>query len=324
MIALREAVRRVLGGSPSAAPASDTRISWETVESVTGLNDCVVLGQTLPVTGLATFPVGARVPVAWRNGTPLAVIGHRTRRAQFHPSRRVGTKGIVEELLVGNFDNTSAGIWYRTHDRLEPITDSTGRPLTAFPQGSMPQVVQWGLDGKSFGVQCSGGVYAVSALSRDDPNTAEVSAPRPAAPTPGAEAPGEEPAAAGEPERGPQTGRAVLFVDDEEALRAIVHELLVRAGHDVVTAEDTDEALAQLAARRFDAVIADLMMPGAGGEAVLAAARELDPPPPVIVVTGKAEDGLFTRLQAAGAAACFSKPFALQDLLDTLERLMEA
>jgi len=143
-----------------------------------------------------------------------------------------------------------------------------------------------------------------------------------AAHTPGAEAPGEEPAAAGEPERGPQTGRAVLFVDDEEALRAIVHELLVSEGHDVVTAEDTDEALAQLAARRFDAVIADLMMPGAGGEAVLAAARELDPPPPVIVVTGKAEDGLFTRLQAAGAAACFSKPFALQDLLDTLNRLL--
>ncbi len=181
MIALREAVRRVLGGSPSAAPASDTRISWETVESVTGLNDCVVLGQTLPVTGLATFPVGARVPVAWRNGTPLAVIGHRTRRAQFHPSRRVGTKGIVEELLVGNFDNTSAGIWYRTHDRLEPITDSAGHPLTAFPQGSTPQAVQWGLDGKSFGVQCSGGVYAVYALSRDDPNTADVSAPGSAA-----------------------------------------------------------------------------------------------------------------------------------------------
>ncbi len=177
MNALREAVRLVLGGSPSAAPASDTRISWETVESVTGLNECVVLGQTLPVTGLATFPVGARVPVAWRNGTPVAVIGHRTRRAQFHPSRRRTAQGIVEELLVGNFDNTAPGIWYRTHDRLEAITDGAGRPLTAFPQASTPQAVQWGLDGKSFGVQCSSGVYAVYALGRDDPNAYDASAP---------------------------------------------------------------------------------------------------------------------------------------------------
>ena len=34
-------------------------------------------------------------------------------------------QGVVEELLVGNFDSTSPGIWYRTHDRLEPITDRT-------------------------------------------------------------------------------------------------------------------------------------------------------------------------------------------------------
>ncbi len=179
MTSLRDAVNRVLaGGIPAAPPAaSEHRISWETVESVTERNECVVLGHTLPVTGLAAFPVGARVPVAWRNGAPVAVIGHRTRRAQFHPSRRRTAQGIVEELLVGNFDSTSPGIWYRTHDRLEPITTTDGTPLRTFPNGATPVDVKWGLDGKSFAVQCSTGLYAVYVLERDDPNVVDPASP---------------------------------------------------------------------------------------------------------------------------------------------------
>jgi len=63
------------------------------------------------------------------------------------------------------------------------------------------------------------------------------------------------------------------------------------------------------------------MMPGAGGEAVLEAALELEPPPPVVIITGKAEDGLFERLRREGATACFSKPFSLEELLSLLRTL---
>lgn len=177
MIALREAVRRVLAGSTPAAPASDNRISWEIVQSVTGMNECVVLGHTLPVTGLAAFPVGARVPVAWKNGTPVAVIGHRTRRAQFHPSRRTDTKGIVEELVVGNFDGTLPTVWYRNQDRLEQVVDADGTPVSSLLRGVTPQQIKWGLDGKSFAVACSSGWWATFALDRDDANVLDPIAP---------------------------------------------------------------------------------------------------------------------------------------------------
>ncbi len=119
----------------------------------------------------------------------------------------------------------------------------------------------------------------------------------------------------------PGTGKTVLFADDEEAIRTIVRELLVGEGYQVLTAADTDQALHELATHTFDLVIADLMMPGAGGEAVLEAALELEPPPPVVIVTGKAEDGLFERLRRDGATACFSKPFSLEELLSLLQTL---
>ena len=177
MTRLVEAIRQAAGRGSDSPASSETRITWETVDAVTPLGLCTVHGRTVPVTGLATFPVGARVPVAWKNGQPVAVIGHRSRRAQFHPSRRVDTRGIVEELLVGNLDNTSIGIWYRTATKLEAITDQDGKGLTAFPLGATPQVVKWGLDGRSFGVQCSGGVYAVYSLSREDANVIDTAAP---------------------------------------------------------------------------------------------------------------------------------------------------
>ena len=37
-------------------------------------------------------------------------------------------------------------------------------------QGTTPVEVKWGLDGKSFAVQCTNGLYAIFSFNRDDPN----------------------------------------------------------------------------------------------------------------------------------------------------------
>jgi hypothetical protein len=174
MITARQAVAAVLGGAPADRQDAATgwqRITWETVEAVDGRGGHSVLGRTLPVTGLATFPIGTRVPVAWKAGQPMAIIGHHWRRAQFHPSLRRTAQGIVEELLVADLDETQAEVWYRTATKLEKVET---RPSV---QGHAPIAVKWGLDGCSFALQCTGEYYAVFSFERDDPNTLDENFP---------------------------------------------------------------------------------------------------------------------------------------------------
>ncbi len=176
MANLANSIRSVFRGLTGAG-AVGTGVSWDTVQSVDGTGRCTVDGHAVPVTGLATAVVGERVPVARKDGRPVSVIAHRCRRAQFHPSRRVDVNGIVEELLVGNFDQLGATVWYRNHTTLAKVTDRTGQSIATLCSGHVPLVVKWGLDGNSFAVQCADGWYATFTLDRAAPDTIDPASP---------------------------------------------------------------------------------------------------------------------------------------------------
>ena len=57
----------------------------------------------------------------------------------------------------------------------------------------------------------------------------------------------------------------ILVVDDEPGLRKVVRDGLERAGHEVETAVDGDEAMGFLEEKEFDLVVTDLTMPKKGG-----------------------------------------------------------
>ncbi|HML01028.1 MAG TPA: response regulator [Acidimicrobiales bacterium] len=74
----------------------------------------------------------------------------------------------------------------------------------------------------------------------------------------------------------------VLVVDDHEAIRASVADLLQTAGYSVAEASDGASALQVLASRKVGAMVLDLRMPGIDGLKVL---DMLDDPPPVIITS---------------------------------------
>ncbi len=113
----------------------------------------------------------------------------------------------------------------------------------------------------------------------------------------------------------------VLFADDEPELCEIIDEALTANGYAVTAVATTDDALAALVEESFDLVITDLLMPGAGGKAVVAAANSLDPRPAVLVVTGRVGGGLAQELIACGADECLQKPFTVPELLATIKQL---
>ena len=74
----------------------------------------------------------------------------------------------------------------------------------------------------------------------------------------------------------------VLVVDDHEAIRTSVAELLRTAGYSVIEAENGEAALHALTDYEVGAVVLDLRMPGVDGLKVL---ETLHDPPPVIITS---------------------------------------
>ena len=107
---------------------------------------------------------------------------------------------------------------------------------------------------------------------------------------------------------------SILVVDDDEDIRALVGELLERAGHGVIKAPDGESALKLFYSRQPDLVVLDVSMPGLDGWEVLNRIRELSDVP-VLMLTARAEELEKVRGLRAGADDYVTKPFGRQELL---------
>jgi DNA-binding response OmpR family regulator len=112
----------------------------------------------------------------------------------------------------------------------------------------------------------------------------------------------------------------VLVVDDEPGIRAVLAELLIDEGYRVVVAQDGVEALRQIGDVSPDLVLLDLNMPKLTGWEVVERLRALAITLPIVIMTA----GQSATIEAArlGAAAALPKPFAIDDVLTTVERLV--
>ena len=85
----------------------------------------------------------------------------------------------------------------------------------------------------------------------------------------------------------PRFAQRVLLVDDDAAVRAMVHEGLEHQGFEVVAAASVTEALRRITTERFDVLITDLHMPNPGdGFTVVTAMRHSQPDAVTLLVSG--------------------------------------
>jgi PAS domain S-box-containing protein len=110
-------------------------------------------------------------------------------------------------------------------------------------------------------------------------------------------------------------GRTILVVDDEEAVLDVVRRFLEIAGHRVLAATTSQDALEHLRrARDIDLVILDLMMPREDGLVTLQRLRQLRPQVPVLLCTGLPQSEPPPDLAAQGTAGVLCKPFKMTEL----------
>jgi PAS domain S-box-containing protein len=115
-------------------------------------------------------------------------------------------------------------------------------------------------------------------------------------------------------------GELILVVDDEAAVRVVVRRMLEVFGYQVLAAEEGNEALILFGQRRAEikAVIADMMMPGMDGPALVQALRRLEPRLPILIMTGLAERAGIKGLEDLELPQLLTKPFAPPALLVAL------
>jgi DNA-binding response OmpR family regulator len=111
----------------------------------------------------------------------------------------------------------------------------------------------------------------------------------------------------------------VLVVEDDDSIREMVGLSLQDAGYAVMDARDGHLAIELVKEQPADVVLVDLRMPLMDGFEFMRRYAEAGGRAPIIVLSA-ARDVDFTR-QEVQAAAIIEKPFDLNDLLDTVERV---
>src|SRR2546426_4177956 len=131
-------------------------------------------------------------------------------------------------------------------------------------------------------------------------------------------------AARGAREGGIMSQGGVLIVDDDLALlQALPQTLRLQLGGVTVeTADCAAAALERIAAQDYDAIVADIKMPGMDGLALLAEIRTRRPDTPTLMITAHGENDLVVGALRGGACDFIQKPIDREYFIAALHRAM--
>ena len=120
------------------------------------------------------------------------------------------------------------------------------------------------------------------------------------------------------------TEPAILFVDDDAALREANVQTLELAGLAVQSFPGAQAALGAISPAFTGAVITDIRMPGMDGLQFFERIRTIDPEIPVILITGHGDVPMAVRALQDGAFDFLAKPFAAGHLAASAARALAA
>lgn len=143
-------------------------------------------------------------------------------------------------------------------------------------------------------------------------------------------------ATTGLPPRGQGAGRArheskILLIEDDEELRKLLVQALVRDGHSVIALADGDQALDWLGLCLFDGtltnvpalIISDVRLPQFSGLELLEGLVGAQPDVPVILITAFPSAETYAEAFELGAERVLAKPFDLDALRIAVQNVLE-
>lgn len=120
--------------------------------------------------------------------------------------------------------------------------------------------------------------------------------------------------------------KRILVVDDDQAVRETISEILNESGFECLMAPDGLSALTSFSEELdpIHLVILDWAMPGLDGADTFRRLREINPEVKAILMSGYQRSEEIENLVNEGVRAFISKPFQIDDLLLNVHRVLEA
>jgi diguanylate cyclase (GGDEF)-like protein len=115
-----------------------------------------------------------------------------------------------------------------------------------------------------------------------------------------------------------KTGLRILVVDDEEAIRGVLSQVLEEEGHEVTSASSGEEGLEFFRNDPFPLVITDINLGGMDGIQLLQEIQKIDPYSLVVIITSYASMETSVNALRYGAYDYLFKPFEDLDLVTSV------
>jgi DNA-binding NtrC family response regulator len=117
----------------------------------------------------------------------------------------------------------------------------------------------------------------------------------------------------------------ILLVEDDNLVRDMLVQVLERAGHQVTSATNGEEAAELLKQIKPDIMITDIIMPKKSGITLISEVRDRHPQMEIIAISGGGRldpTGYLDLSESLGASASFEKPVDKSALLMAIDLLL--
>ena len=117
--------------------------------------------------------------------------------------------------------------------------------------------------------------------------------------------------------------KSVLVVDDEENMRSMLTDILVKEGYEVSCSPDGEVALGEILEKSYDFILCDIKMPKLDGLGLLRALQERSVESTIIMMSAYGTIDTAVEAMKLGAYDYISKPFKTDEIILTLLKAEE-
>ena len=117
-------------------------------------------------------------------------------------------------------------------------------------------------------------------------------------------------------------GSRILLIEDDREIATTLRSVLESAGYEVGYASNGRDGQRLIQETHPELVITDMMMPQLGGFPVLEFLRDMEHPPKVIMITANEGGRHKAYAEMLGVADYLRKPFAMDVMLEAVERAL--
>jgi two-component system response regulator RegX3 len=114
----------------------------------------------------------------------------------------------------------------------------------------------------------------------------------------------------------------ILIVEDEEAIRSGLIDVLLYHGYMTDAAEDGPTGLKKALTGQYDLILLDVMLPGMNGFDICDRIREVDREQPIIMLTARTSDEDIIQGLKLGADDYVAKPFSVAQLVLRIQAVL--